>query len=135
MTKLGYCGDDCELCPRYIATQSGDIEAMRKTAQIWEKAGWREDIIPSEEITCQGCTPLSPCRYKINECATGNGVENCGRCGAYPCDKIMRVFELSEISDRHCKEVLSKSDYEQIRKAFFSKKTNLDRESKENAHR
>lgn len=32
MAYLGCCGDDCECCPRYIATKSNDREKLKEAA-------------------------------------------------------------------------------------------------------
>jgi len=42
MLKIGCCGDDCKICPRYLATQSGDEKRPREAA-ICEKELSAED--------------------------------------------------------------------------------------------
>lgn len=32
MAYIGYCGDDCEQCPRYIATKRGERGKMKEAA-------------------------------------------------------------------------------------------------------
>ncbi len=39
MLNLGLCGDDCNYCPRYLATQSGDEERLKEVAVMWQMIG------------------------------------------------------------------------------------------------
>jgi len=128
MLKLALCGDDCNACPRYIATRSGSLERLEEVATVWKRVGWRDAILPPEEMICHGCAPAKWCRYDdIRKCGQEKGVGNCGMCRNYPCEKIKKVFEQSESYARVCKEHCSKKDHECFLKAFFSKKENLDR--------
>ena len=132
MLKLAFCGDDCNVCPRYIATQSGKTERLKEVATMWQRAGWRDAIVPHEEMICHGCALVKWCRYDdIRKCARENGIDNCGKCNNYPCKKIQKVFEQSDSYAKACKENCSKEDYECFHKAFFSKKEKLDRVHKE----
>ena len=128
MLKLAFCGDDCNVCPRYVATQSGSEEQLKKAAALWRRAGWRETILEPEEMVCYGCASVKWCRYDdIRKCAQGKGIDNCGKCKDYPCKKIEKVFEQTKIYAQLCKENCSKEDYECFQKAFFSKMEKLDR--------
>jgi len=49
-TAMGYCGNVCDYCPRYIASQSGDKDKLTKVAILWHKAGALPKILPPEEI-------------------------------------------------------------------------------------
>ncbi len=70
MLKLAYCGDDCNICPRYIATQSNSIEKLKEIAVLWKKVGWRESILTPEKMVCNGCAAVKKCRYdNIRKCA------------------------------------------------------------------
>ena len=35
--NISYCGLDCAACPAYIATQAGDQEGLKKTAETWSR--------------------------------------------------------------------------------------------------
>jgi hypothetical protein len=129
MLKLAYCGDDCNLCPRYIATQSGSEEQLKKIAVLWKTLGWRETVLPPEEMVCHGCTSvkLKLCKYSIiRECAQDKGLENCGKCRNYPCSEIEKVFEQSKIYAKSLKEKYPKDVCELVERAFFLKKQKLD---------
>ena len=131
MLQLAFCGDDCNFCPRYIATQSGSEEQLKEVAILWKKAGWQEAIVSPEEMVCYGCSSVSRCVYGIKECALEKDVENCGRCQDYPCEKVIKVFERTEVYARKCQEICSQEEYERLQRAFFSKKENLDRANRD----
>lgn len=42
MNRIAFCGNNCDFCPRYIATKNESIEELRRCAEIWYKLGWRE---------------------------------------------------------------------------------------------
>lgn len=134
MLKLGFCGDDCNVCPRYVATQSGDKEQLKKVAALWYKVGYRDKIVPPEELICHGCSSTwcnVLCNRNVRECALEKNVENCGKCENYPCGKVLKVFERTESFAKTCKEKCSKEEYKCLQKAFFSKRKNLNRVNRE----
>ena len=103
MDNIGYCGDDCELCPRYIATKSNDVEKLKKAAVLWEKVGLNDKIVTPEQMICNGCASLEHCHYNdIRECAKDKEISNCGKCNDYPCDKINGVFNKTIEADVKC---------------------------------
>ena len=131
MLKLAFCGNDCNFCPRYVATQSGDIERLKEAAVMWNKVGWRDVVLPPEEIACHGCSSASWCRYAIRKCVLDKGINNCGECHDYPCDILLKTFERTELYAKDCRQKISEEDYEGFQRAFFSKRENLDRANKE----
>lgn len=131
MLNLGFYGNDCNYCPRYIATQSGNVERLKEVAVMWKRVGWRDTILSPEEMVCYGCSSVSWCRRDIQKCALEKGVDNCGKCKNYPCDKVLKAFEQAESYAKICKERCSKELYERLQKAFFSRKENMDRVNKE----
>jgi hypothetical protein len=132
MQKLGFCGDDCNVCPRYIATQSGDVEQLKKVAVLWYKVGYRDRIVPPEELACSGCFSRTYCdRMYVRECVLKKCVENCGKCENYPCENIVKAFEQTASFAKKIKNKCSKAEYVRLRKAFFEKKKNLDKVNKE----
>jgi len=128
---LGFCGDDCNYCSRYTATQSGDVERLKEVAALWKIIGWRDTIVSPEEMVCHGCSSVNRCTLGIKECAIGKGVDNCGKCNDYPCEKILKIFKENNLLADNCKELLSKKDNKCFQKAFFNKKERLDRAYKE----
>jgi len=126
MPQIGYCGDDCNLCPRYLATQSGDKERLKEIAAIWRMIGWRQTDEPPEKFLCHGCATVKTCGLGIKDCAAEKGIDSCGKCAVYPCDKLNRIFESNKLEAVSCRQILSSDDYNLFMKAFFTKKERLD---------
>ena len=129
--KMGYCGDICEICPRYTATQSGDEKRLKEVADMWLMIGWRDTVVPPEELTCNGCESLEICELGIRDCVLEKGLDSCGECFEYPCSKLINIFENNEKEAVICQSKFSPNDYKIFQKAFFSKKERLDKINKE----
>ncbi|MHC4264710.1 MAG: DUF3795 domain-containing protein [Planctomycetota bacterium] len=128
MENIGVCGNDCSLCPRYVATKSRNVKRLKELSKLWKMVGWRENVERPEEMLCHGCTSVEWCRYKtVRNCAQAREIDNCGQCDYYPCDKSEKVFDQTKLYAEFCLEKLSKEDYVCFEKAFFSKKENLDK--------
>ncbi len=127
MAEIGYCGDNCECCPRYIATKSGDRGKLKAVAVLWKKVGLTDTIAPAKEMVCHGCALLETCHYNdIRLCARNRDIGNCGQCSEYACDKIKAVFQKTASYARQCEKNCGASDYERLNDAFFQKKRRLD---------
>ncbi|MFP4006273.1 MAG: DUF3795 domain-containing protein [Candidatus Hadarchaeia archaeon] len=125
--NLGCCGDECSSCPRFIATKEGSNIGLEEIAKLWKKIGWRDEVENPRDMECRGCDFVDQCPYGIKECTVEKGVENCGECGCYPCERLEKVFEKVETYRRKCREICSENEYQLIEKAFLSKKENLDK--------
>jgi hypothetical protein len=96
---IAYCGLVCTDCPAYVATQAGDIAALKRVASQWREEFNSPDI-SVENIRCDGC--LTDQGYKfghcsqcpIRACGMERGVPNCGHCGDYACDQLQEFFGL-----------------------------------------
>ena len=130
MLKPGYCGDNCNYCPRYLATQSGDEELLKEVAVMWRMIGWRNTIEPPKKIACHGCATVKICGLGIKDCVIEKGIDSCGKCLEYPCEKLIKIFESNKKEAVICREKLSEADYDLFQKAFFTKKERLDRINK-----
>ena len=127
MGVIGYCGDNCEKCPRYIATINDNEEELKEIAILWNRIGWRDRIISNEEIKCYGCKTVTWCRYEIiRNCCNKKKIDNCGECEKYPCKEIDEVVKQSNHYSSECKERFEEKDYRILNEAFFEKKTCLD---------
>jgi len=94
MNEIGFCGDNCYSCPRYVATIENDIEKLKEASLMWKRVGWRDSILSTDEIKCGGCKTVTWCRYnEIRECARNKSLNNCGECNQYPCQDLILVFE------------------------------------------
>ena len=93
---IAYCGLDCAQCPGYLATQSGDPEALAKVAADWsaEYGG----NLTVDDVRCNGCQSesgpwMSHCaECKMRACGTEKAVANCAHCPDYACDKLTEFF-------------------------------------------
>jgi hypothetical protein len=124
--KLGFCGDECSACPRYLATQADDDHELQRVASLWYAVGFRDRLVTTAEIRCTGCSPDRDCAHGIAACAGAREVEHCGRCADYPCDSISRCFEKTERMASLLPPRCSPADYEQLAAAFLRKRENLE---------
>jgi hypothetical protein len=131
MLPLAYCGNDCNACPRYVATLSGNREHLKAVANCWKTAGLRDTTPSPHEMICYGCSSTNTCTFLIRECALGRGVDNCGRCEQSPCQRLANVFQFAELSAKKCRNGCSKEEYHRLHRAFFSRERNLNRVNKE----
>jgi len=127
-TMIGICGDHCLYCPRYVATQNGGAKALEEVKELWVRLGLRDPAFPPPDMVCLGCRPENKCAYSdIRACVQRKRIENCGLCRAYPCGLLNAVFEKSEKLRSHAARVCTPEEMDALRKAFFSKRQNLDR--------
>ncbi len=127
MSMIGICGDNCLFCPRYIVTQKGSAKDLENVKELWVKLGLRDRSFPAREMACHGCKPENKCAYsEIRACAAKRHVESCGLCDGYPCGLIDRAFAISEKLCSHATLVCTPMEIETLKKAYFSKKQNLD---------
>ncbi len=120
--KITLCGDNCIECPRFNAHSD---EELRKVAELWYRAGWRDKVVSNEEIRCTGCSSHKQCTYQLVECTKEHNVEKCNQCTLFPCKKISDMLKRSEEYQKKCKEVCSPDEYVMLEKAFFDKENNL----------
>ena len=131
--SLAYCGNDCTKCPRYVATQSGDVEQLKDVAALWYRVGYRDRIVSPDEIACEGCASAAWCRWGIKECAEGRGVASCAECDKYPCDRVRKTLQSTVGFTRPIAGRCSPGDLarlDSVRNGAFAKKQNLERARK-----
>ena len=120
---IGICGDNCEFCPRYVATQKGSMGELEKVKELWVRLGLRNPYFPAEGMICNGCRPENNCAYKkLRSCVDAGKVKNCGLCDEYPCKIIKDVYDKTEKLRIHAEKVCTKEEMDILNKAFFSKK-------------
>lgn len=89
---IAFCGLDCSACPAYLATQSGDMEALARVADDWGKQFGME--IPKETILCDGCKSDTGrlCTYcsmcQVSRCAREKAAPTCAHCADYVCSTL-----------------------------------------------
>ncbi len=91
---FSYCGIQCDLCPAYQGTVTGDYALLEKAASTFGDGAYTP-----EEWICLGCTPgenpilARPCAdCPIRRCAIARGVYNCAACADYDGCPHLRAF-------------------------------------------
>ena len=129
--KLAYCGDVCNLCPRYKATINESEEVFEELTELMVKVGWNLDKIDEpEKLKCLGCQDIEKCEYGVKECCIEKKISTCGQCSVYPCSQIKNAFEITKDYAEKFKKILTKDEYAMFNEAFFLKKENLDKQRK-----
>jgi len=106
---VAFCGLVCTDCKAFIATQENDDVKRRDVAEAWSKLFGRE--IKPEEINCDGCLSrdgrhIGYCDIcEIRKCGVEKGVENCGYCVDYKCEKLGKFFEQASEAEKKLEEV------------------------------
>jgi hypothetical protein len=126
---LSACGNDCAACPRYNVPpyEKTDAELIH-TAELWKKAGYRDSVVSSQEISCAGCRPSNWCRYKVIACCSEKGIRSCAECREYPCGNIQECFRVTGSFEPQVRAACTAEEYRRMKKAFFEKKENLTAE-------
>ncbi len=119
---LSLCGDDCANCPRYLAKTDAELSHV---AELWYRVGWRERILPPDDMRCDGCSSDKLCGYGLTECTRANGVKRCGECARFPCDRIGDLLARSKDFEEVCKARCTAKEFAELSAAFFNKKANL----------
>lgn len=120
--KITLCGDNCIECPRYNAHSA---QELKRVAELWYRVGWRDSVVPNEEIACSGCSTHKQCTYHLVECIREHKVEKCSQCYKFPCRKISDMLKRSKEYQQRCREVCTEQEYSSLAKAFFNKEENL----------
>ena len=127
MPETGLCGDNCNHCPRYLATQSGDEARLREVAAMWQMIGWHEHLENPGALACNGCSTVHTCGLGIRECVLSHGIDSCGRCPDFPCEKLLTILDDNLEEAITCRKNLSREDFDLFQRAFFSKQERLER--------
>ena len=120
---LSVCGDDCAVCPRYLA-QTG--EELHQTALFWHKAGWRDHVVTNEEIRCAGCGTRNACAFMLMPCLREKGLLRCTDCAEHPCGRIDAMLERSADKEAQCRAACGDERFfAMMKRAFYEKEKNL----------
>lgn len=120
---ISACGDDCAVCPRYIAKTD---EELHETAAFWHKIGWRDRIVSNEEISCEGCGSRPTCSFEILPCREEKNVKSCKECREFCCEKIRLIIKDSEIKESAFKAMCKNGEeFRLLKRAFYEKRKNL----------
>lgn len=122
MMLLSFCGDRCDLCPRFTASSDSELE---RVAKLWHKAGWRETVLSADEMRCNGCNIDKECGYGITGCLREKKLLKCSDCENFPCDILKKMLEKSHKSQENCRKKCTAEEYNLLSQAFFFKEKNL----------
>ena len=95
--NIAACGLDCSECEAFIATMNGDDKARAEIALKWSEI-YGGKCLP-EDCICEGCMAdglLSTAHAntcEIRRCATERGIQHCGLCEDFACEKLEQFFE------------------------------------------
>jgi len=86
---IAYCGLVCSQCPGYVATQSGDRDALEAFAERARTEFGQTDAT-ADATMCDGCPgtgrKIAYCgACEIRACAAARGVPHCAACAQYAC--------------------------------------------------
>ena len=122
MEKITPCGDNCSVCPRYLAKTE---EQLKRVAELWFRIGLRDHVPSKEEIRCLGCAPYKPCTYQLVTCVQEKHVKKCNQCSQFPRAKIQDMLKRSKDYEKKCKAVCTDEEYHMLKAAFFRKEEYL----------
>lgn len=93
------CGINCETCPAYLVSISGDMEEKKKLAKEWSNTDCEFE---PEEIYCTGC--LSSDWKMTKECKTRACIQSkdytsCAQCDTYPCPRCAKNDNIDSIRE------------------------------------
>ena len=101
---FAYCGYDCSKCPVYKETENKNLGQLKK---ILFNNNPNETL---ETIGCYGCKSNKSINYMcvnclIRQCSIIKGVDNCGLCNDFPCEKLVYISKetmecLKKINER-----------------------------------
>lgn len=120
---LSACGDDCAVCPRYIARTE---EELRETAELWYRLGWRDRVVANDEISCTGCGCRPGCAFGILPCRRAKGVASCRDCGEPRCGLLEDMPGKAAATQERLRAVCGDGElFGLLRRAFCEKEKNL----------
>lgn len=123
MPLYSVCGDDCAVCPRYLAKTE---EELHQTAVFWYRVGWRDRVVSNEEIRCRGCGSRKTCAFMLLPCALERGLSGCMECSERPCGKIAAMLKKSAEKEGQCRRACENDAmFAMLKRAFYEKEKNL----------
>jgi len=110
MITYSPCGINCHDCEAYIATQSNDMDVLKRHQDnLLEQYGKELSL---EELKCDGCLGkgrqipyCSICEIRI--CARQKGFVNCAACEDFPCAKGSFIWKEGSVSLKNLRSIQS----------------------------
>ena len=120
---ISVCGDDCAVCPRYLAQTE---EELHETAIFWYKVGWRDRVVSNAQMRCTGCGCQPACSFMLLPCAREHHVSACRECDRFVCDKVKNTYARSEEKKSQCRQACeSPEEFRMLCRAFYVKEKNM----------
>ncbi len=98
MKPLAYCGLDCSQCPIYKAAH--DRHYAEQCAKELREKGHPD--ASADWFTCKGCKGNETLLYDpscaIRACCIKKGLETCGPCPLYVCDKLQAFSKQGDVA-------------------------------------
>lgn len=119
---LSKCGYRCNRCLAYEANFKGEVDQKRMSDAL---AKYYDFEIPPEEVkACRGCQasetpPDSNC--PVFPCARERGLETCGHCPDFGCDKLKQRMDVVEkCLEKHSD--MPQEDFDTFFKPYLSRR-------------
>lgn len=119
---IAKCGYRCDQCPAYEANLKNDLDRQRMSQAL---SKYYHFEIPAEQIQpCKGCrcateSPDKDC--PVFPCARERGMQTCGHCPDFGCDKLKQRMDIVEQCLLQQPEV-PQEDFELYFKPYLSRK-------------
>ena len=100
ISKVAYCGLNCEECPVWVASRNNDQDLKIKTAREWSRlyAGELSQELTPDDVQCGGCRSRGTavflgCRVcPIRDCCNKKKFLSCAGCPGYDSCEFLNGF-------------------------------------------
>jgi hypothetical protein len=123
---IAKCGYRCDLCLAFEANLSGEADRRRMSEALAKYYNYA--VAPDQIRPCKGCrgaatTPDPDCQ--VFPCVTARGLENCGQCPNFGCNKLKtRMDTVEECLKQH--PDVPRDDYDRFFRPYLSRGTLMD---------
>lgn len=118
---LAKCGYRCDLCPAFEANLKSEQDKKRLSKALARYYSCR--VRPEEIHPCKGCQAATEAPDKdcqVYPCVVRRGLENCGQCPQFGCDKLKtRMDVVEECLAKHSD--VSNEDYRRFFRPYLSR--------------
>ena len=120
------CGYRCDLCLSFQANLKDDADKQQFSDAL---AKYYDYNLPPDQIRpCKGChatdgPPDKNCQ--VYPCVRAKGLDNCGQCSDFGCDKLKTRMDVVEECLRNHPDV-PKADYDRFFRPYLSRGTLMD---------
>ena len=123
---IAKCGYRCDLCAAFEENLGGEADRKQMSEAL---AKYYNYALPPEQIRpCKGCrdaqeAPDTNCQ--VHPCVTAKGLDNCGQCPDFGCEKLKtRMDTVEECLRQH--PDLPQADYDAFFRPYLSRGLMMD---------